>query len=125
MAAGNKHLHYKEALNALEKQSPGTKTEFYFGFLKRAAARFRDNDSDNSNSNDWQLGLRWQAGPRIVQPLRVAGDGGGVCVLPSDRTGRRSGTRASRTHRPSIMTDAHRLATATSSCSSTTRSGAI
>jgi uncharacterized protein (TIGR00269 family) len=40
MAAGNKHLHYKEALNELEKRSPGTKTDFYFGFLKRAADRF-------------------------------------------------------------------------------------
>jgi uncharacterized protein (TIGR00269 family) len=41
MAAGNKHLAYKEALNELERQSPGTKSAFYFGFLDRAAERFR------------------------------------------------------------------------------------
>jgi tRNA-5-methyluridine54 2-sulfurtransferase len=41
MAAGNKHLGYKEALNALEEQSPGTKHDFYFGFLRQASDRFR------------------------------------------------------------------------------------
>lgn len=40
MAAGNKHLGYKEALNAIELQSPGSKHDFYFGFLKRASDRF-------------------------------------------------------------------------------------
>lgn len=40
MAAGNRHLGYKEALNAIEVQSPGTKHEFYFGFLARASASF-------------------------------------------------------------------------------------
>jgi tRNA-5-methyluridine54 2-sulfurtransferase len=41
MAAGNRHLGYKEALNAIEEQSPGTKHDFYFGFLDRAADAFR------------------------------------------------------------------------------------
>ncbi len=40
MAAGNKHLGYKEALNAVEATSPGTKHAFYFGFLARASERF-------------------------------------------------------------------------------------
>lgn len=40
MSAGNKHLGYKEALNAIEVQSPGTKADFYAGFLRRAADRF-------------------------------------------------------------------------------------
>jgi uncharacterized protein (TIGR00269 family) len=40
MAAGNKHLGYKDALNAIEAQSPGTKHDFYFGFLQRASERF-------------------------------------------------------------------------------------
>jgi uncharacterized protein (TIGR00269 family) len=40
MAEGNKHLGYKEALNAIEAQSPGTKAAFYFGFLDRASALF-------------------------------------------------------------------------------------
>src|SRR6185436_12657386 len=40
MAAGNKHLGYKEALNVIEEQSPGSKQAFYFGFLDRAQAHF-------------------------------------------------------------------------------------
>ena len=40
MAVGNKHLGYKEALNAIEATSPGSKQEFYFGFLARASERF-------------------------------------------------------------------------------------
>ncbi|MDQ1396084.1 MAG: tRNA-5-methyluridine54 2-sulfurtransferase [Acidimicrobiaceae bacterium] len=39
-AVGNKHLGYKEALNVIEDQSPGTKGVFYFGFLERASALF-------------------------------------------------------------------------------------
>ena len=41
MAAGNRHLRYKEALNAIEAGSPGTKHAFYFEFLDKAADRFR------------------------------------------------------------------------------------
>jgi uncharacterized protein (TIGR00269 family) len=40
MAKGNKHLGYKEALNAIEVQSPGSKAAFYFSFLRQAADRF-------------------------------------------------------------------------------------
>jgi uncharacterized protein (TIGR00269 family) len=40
MAAGNKHLGYKEALNQIEAQSPGSKLDFYIGYLKRASSRF-------------------------------------------------------------------------------------
>lgn len=39
-AIGNKHLGYKEALNAIETQSPGSKAAFYFGFLDRASHLF-------------------------------------------------------------------------------------
>ena len=41
MAAGNKHLAHKAALNDIEVQSPGAKHDFYFGFLARASERFR------------------------------------------------------------------------------------
>ena len=34
MAVGNKHLGYKDALNAIEVTSPGSKHDFYFGFLE-------------------------------------------------------------------------------------------
>lgn len=37
MSAGNKHLRYKEALNAIEERSPGTKASFYNGFLEKGA----------------------------------------------------------------------------------------
>ena len=42
MAAGNKHLRYKEALNAIEAESPGSKHAFYHEFLATAADRFAD-----------------------------------------------------------------------------------
>jgi uncharacterized protein (TIGR00269 family) len=48
-AEGNKHLGYKEALNAIEDQSPGTKNAFYFGYLARAANRFT---SDSAASQE-------------------------------------------------------------------------
>lgn len=37
IAAGNRHLGYKEALNAIEARSPGSKASFYLGFLERMA----------------------------------------------------------------------------------------
>ena len=39
-AVGNKHLGYKEALNAIEDQSPGSKAAFYLTFIDRVAERF-------------------------------------------------------------------------------------
>ena len=42
MAAGNRHLGYKETLNALEDRSPGTKAAFLFGFLERGHERFAE-----------------------------------------------------------------------------------
>ena len=41
MAAGNKHLGYKAALNDIEAASPGTKHAFYFEFLAKAAGHFQ------------------------------------------------------------------------------------
>jgi tRNA-5-methyluridine54 2-sulfurtransferase len=40
MAEGNRHLVYKDVLNALEDRSPGAKAAFVFGFLERAQDRF-------------------------------------------------------------------------------------
>lgn len=37
MAAGNRHLGYKESLNAIEQRSPGSKAAFYLGFIERMA----------------------------------------------------------------------------------------
>jgi len=35
MAAGNKHLRYKETLNAIEERTPGAKATFYLQFLNQ------------------------------------------------------------------------------------------
>ena len=40
MVEGNTQHRYKEAATLLEESSPGTKQQFYFGFLKRAQANF-------------------------------------------------------------------------------------
>ncbi|MBM3672943.1 MAG: adenine nucleotide alpha hydrolase family protein [Actinobacteria bacterium] len=40
MAEGNRHLGYKEVLNALEDRSPGAKAAFVFGFIDRAHPLF-------------------------------------------------------------------------------------
>jgi uncharacterized protein (TIGR00269 family) len=37
MAVGNKHLAYKSALNAIERESPGTKAAFYLEFVDKMA----------------------------------------------------------------------------------------
>lgn len=37
LASGNRHLHYKDALNSMEEKSPGSKASFYLGFLERMA----------------------------------------------------------------------------------------
>jgi uncharacterized protein (TIGR00269 family) len=58
MAAGNKHLGYKDALNAIEVQSPGSKHDFYFGFLQRASDRFTGQAEDEQD----ELGACAQCG---------------------------------------------------------------
>lgn len=40
MAAGNKHIAYKEALNEIEVLSPGSKANFYLSFQRRAVELF-------------------------------------------------------------------------------------
>lgn len=42
LAAGNRHLKYKEALNLQEEASPGSKASFYLGFLDRLAPLLAD-----------------------------------------------------------------------------------
>jgi uncharacterized protein (TIGR00269 family) len=42
MAAGNKHLAYKAALNAIERESPGAKAAFYLNFVERMAPLLAD-----------------------------------------------------------------------------------
>ncbi|WP_434582009.1 ATP-binding protein [Carbonactinospora thermoautotrophica] len=42
MAVGNKHLMYKELINALEEKQPGAKYHFFLGFLDRVHPRLED-----------------------------------------------------------------------------------
>ncbi|HXF35563.1 MAG TPA: ATP-binding protein [Actinomycetota bacterium] len=44
LVAGNTQLRYKEAMNRLESASPGTKAQFFLGYLDRAAPLFRAED---------------------------------------------------------------------------------
>ena len=41
-AIGNRHLGYKEALNRIEEQSPGSKAAFFLSFIENAWDRFAD-----------------------------------------------------------------------------------
>ncbi len=45
MAVGNKHLAYKAALNAIERESPGSKSAFYLNFVERMAPLLADTTS--------------------------------------------------------------------------------
>ena len=42
MAIGNKHLAYKQALNAIERESPGAKAAFYLEFVDKMAPLLAD-----------------------------------------------------------------------------------
>jgi tRNA-5-methyluridine54 2-sulfurtransferase len=44
LVAGNTQLRYKDAMNAIEAASPGTKTRFFLGYLERGLPLFRDED---------------------------------------------------------------------------------
>jgi len=44
LVAGNTALRYKDALNLLEARSPGTKQQFFFGYLDKAAHLFEGAD---------------------------------------------------------------------------------
>ena len=45
LVSGNTQLRYKEAMNRLESTSPGTKAQFFFGYLERAAPLFAEQDA--------------------------------------------------------------------------------
>jgi tRNA-5-methyluridine54 2-sulfurtransferase len=44
LVAGNTQLRYKDAMNAIESRSPGTKAQFLFGYLERGRPLFRTAD---------------------------------------------------------------------------------
>lgn len=45
LVAGNTQLRYKEAMNAIESRSPGTKAQFFLGFLERGMPLFEAEDT--------------------------------------------------------------------------------
>jgi uncharacterized protein (TIGR00269 family) len=44
LVAGNTQLRYKEAMNAIEARSPGTKAQFFLGYLERGMPLFASED---------------------------------------------------------------------------------
>jgi uncharacterized protein (TIGR00269 family) len=44
LVAGNTQLRYKEAMNAIESRSPGTKAQFFIGYLERGRQLFATED---------------------------------------------------------------------------------
>jgi uncharacterized protein (TIGR00269 family) len=44
LVSGNTQLRHKEAMNRLEATSPGTKAQFFLGYLERAASLFEPQD---------------------------------------------------------------------------------
>lgn len=44
LVAGNTQLRYKDAMNAIELRSPGTKSQFFLGYLDRGRQLFRSED---------------------------------------------------------------------------------
>ena len=71
MAAGNRHLGFKEMLNTLEERSPGTKAAFLFGFLERGHDRFAA-DADVER-DELHARARCAARPRRATCARSAG----------------------------------------------------
>ena len=82
MAVGNKHLGYKDALNAIEATSPGSKHDFYFGFLSRASERFPAEAEQADQRGDAASLPRRCGAPTPARRLRL---------LPAGGAGRRSG----------------------------------
>ena len=44
LVAGNTQLRYKEAMNAIESRSPGTKAQFFLGYLDRGMSLFEGHE---------------------------------------------------------------------------------
>ena len=45
LVAGNTQLRYKDAMNSIEANSPGTKAQFFLGYLDRGLPLFRSEDA--------------------------------------------------------------------------------
>ena len=77
MAVGNKHLGYKDALNRVEEQSPGSKASFYFSFLDRVSAHFRPEAEERARRAPALPGMRCTDHRRAVCVLQAGDQGDG------------------------------------------------
>lgn len=82
MVGGNTVLRYKDALNDLERTSPGIKASFLFGFLEGAqAAHFPADSSDSSSVVECS-----RCGQPTVAPRGKAEDQPAVCAFCRTRS---------------------------------------
>ncbi len=63
MVEGNTQHKYKEAIALLEEASPGTKSQMYFGFLKKAVPRFTQEPDE-----DVELAACGECGAVTIMP---------------------------------------------------------
>ena len=120
MSAGNKHLGYKEALNSIELASPGTKSDFYSGFLRKASELFRTAYLEKSPAGqDSRSGAELTYCVRCSAPstatlcafCRLVDKAGGSVRVEHDMVGGGSEDSAAQSVR--ITTRAERLASGT------------
>jgi tRNA-5-methyluridine54 2-sulfurtransferase len=64
MVEGNTQHRYKHAITQLEESSPGTKSQFYAGFLRKAAGRFRDS-AENPGGDSEVIACASCGGPTV------------------------------------------------------------
>jgi tRNA-5-methyluridine54 2-sulfurtransferase len=78
MVGGNTVLRYKDALNELERHSPGTKAQFLFGFLDRVRPTFFEGADTDADA--------LQACSECGQATTSHGDGPVICAFCRTRT---------------------------------------
>ena len=89
MAEGNRHLGFKEMLNALETRSPGTKAAFLNGFWSRGHDAFAETADDERAELRALRRVRRADTGRALRVLLAAGRGAARTDAPVElRTGR-------------------------------------
>ena len=92
MAEGNKHLGYKEALNAIEVQSPGPRRPSTSSFVDRVSALFEPTADERTRGPASLCRLRFADDRRAVRLLQAGGPGHGR-LGPATRAGAVLGRR--------------------------------
>jgi uncharacterized protein (TIGR00269 family) len=91
LVAGNTQLRYKEAMNAIESRSPGTKAQFFLGYLDRGRPIFRSADDRPELRPCGNCGQPTTAS--FCAFCRARAQILGERLLPSDRTSPRTDER--------------------------------